>query len=680
MQAMSPPRRFAVQAAAIGSAGAGLVHAAAVGTHAEEPTLVWIFALCAIAQVGLAGMVLLRPTRMMLAALGAVNAAAFATWALSRTTGLPAPSALSEVEAVGTADLIGAVFAVVAVCGALAFVVRPASKRVLGPAWTAVTLAAALILSVPALAAGASHNHDHGTAGHAHGAAHDDGHAGHDDHAAGSEHADHADGHAAGDDHGDHADGHAAGEDHADHDDHDTDGGSGDGHDHGTTEVAGATTTHHDDHGDHPPSDPTPPPPPSAPPPPPTHPHPPSDPTHPHPPSDPTDPPHEHPPSDPTDPPHEHPPSDPSGPVISLDDPRLTPAERSAAQQLITVSTEALARYSDTASVEAAGYNSIGDAGTGWEHFVNGAYLADAYEMDPTRVESIVFQVNPDGTKHLASAMYILSLGKTMADVPDIAGELTTWHDHQNLCWSFSPALRVVGVTGPDGTCSRGVFMATPPMLHVWMQPHPCGPFAGIEGTHGEGCGHAHPTDPAPSGPIVSIDDPRLTAGQREAARQLIEVTREGMTPFRDVASVEAAGYRSIGDAGTGWEHFVNWDYYNDGIEMDPARIESIVFEVLPGGDKRVASAMYILNPGKTMGDVPEIAGELTTWHDHQNLCWSVTGTPRVVGVTGPDGSCSRGVFMATPPMLHVWMQEHACGPFAGIDGSAHGDCVGHEH
>ena len=44
--------------------------------------------------------------------------------------------------------------------------------------------------------------------------------------------------------------------------------------------------------------------------------------------------------------------------------------------------------------------------------------------------------------------MYILGFGKTMADVPDVAGELTTWHDHQNLCWE---GIRVVGTTDATG-------------------------------------------------------------------------------------------------------------------------------------------------------------------------------------------------------------------------------------
>ena len=84
--------------------------------------------------------------------------------------------------------------------------------------------------------------------------------------------------------------------------------------------------------------------------------------------------------------------------------------------------------------------------------------------------------------------MYILSLGKTMADVPDLAGAA------HHVARPPEPLLRGHALVGlaVDGGCARGVAPATPPMLHVWLVPHPCGPFAGIEGHGGAGC---HGTD-----------------------------------------------------------------------------------------------------------------------------------------------------------------------------------------
>ena len=109
-----------------------------------------------------------------------------------------------------------------------------------------------------------------------------------------------------------------------------------------------------------------------------------------------------------------------------------------------------------------------------------------------------MLRVNPDGSKTIVVGDVHPPLGKTMADVPDIAGELTTWHDHQNLCWDGS---RVVGLA-VNGVCAQGTLIVTPPMLHVWLEPYPaCGPFAGIEtngaSSHGTDCGHSHTAAPA---------------------------------------------------------------------------------------------------------------------------------------------------------------------------------------
>ena len=166
-----------------------------------------------------------------------------------------------------------------------------------------------------------------------------------------------------------------------------------------------------------------------------------------------------------------------------------TPEHRAAAEKLLVDTTEAMQAFPDEAAVQAAGFVSIGDGATGWEHYINVDRIMNPAILDPSDIESIVLKVNPDGTKQVASAMYLLPFGTTMDDAPDIAGDLTTWHDHQNLCWE---GVRVVGTTGADGSCARGEFRPTQPMIHVWMIDHPCGPFAGIDGSHGEGCAHHH--------------------------------------------------------------------------------------------------------------------------------------------------------------------------------------------
>ncbi|MBK5222205.1 MAG: hypothetical protein JJE52_04885 [Acidimicrobiia bacterium] len=167
-----------------------------------------------------------------------------------------------------------------------------------------------------------------------------------------------------------------------------------------------------------------------------------------------------------------------------------SPAARARAQRLVIATNAGMERYPDEASLVADGYTSIGDGSTGWEHYIHVGRIADDRVLDPSAIESVVLKVNDDGTKEVASAMYLLGFGTTMDDVPDIAGELTAWHDHQNLCWEGA---RVVGTTRATGKCERGALRATQPMLHVWVTDHECGPFAGIEGSHGGGCaGHEH--------------------------------------------------------------------------------------------------------------------------------------------------------------------------------------------
>ena len=192
--------------------------------------------------------------------------------------------------------------------------------------------------------------------------------------------------------------------------------------------------------------------------------------------------------------------------------------------------------------------------------------------------------------------------------------------------------------------------------------------------------GHGHPAasrlaaDPVFSG----ADTSHASNADLEAAKRLIESTRAAVAArFPDQAALLAAGYRSIGDGQvTPFDHFIKPEYLTDGRELDPERVESVVLERTPAG-WRVASAMYILEAGKTMADVPHLAGELTVWHDHQNLCWDRSGL-RLAGLL-VNGRCfPGGTLRPTPPMLHVWLADHPCGPFAGIEGHGGGCAHGH--
>jgi hypothetical protein len=435
------------------SAMAGVIHAVAAREHDGDQLLLWMFALCAVAQVVWAAVVAVRPTRSVLIAGVVINGGAVLVWALTRTVGIPFIDSLSQVEPAGTQDFACALFAAASVGGAVRMLARPNVRVVITPVWASALAVMALLATVPALRAQHTYQHSGHTsleaAGHLHGtddathlhdavdhAAHsaDDPSHAHDDTAPGTEGHDHST------DSGSTAHAHVAGT---------TDGTS---HDH--------TTTDGTVHTDHPTG---------------------------------TDGSHDHPtdPTDPTDPGHEHPvdPGDPTGPIVSLADPRLTAAQVAVATGLIDGVTSALAVYPDVAAVEAAGYVSLGDGGVdGFEHYIKWSYLYDGIEMNPAKIESIVVQKSVTGPKTIVSGMYILNLGKTMADAPDLAGSLTTFHYHDDLCLQGTT---LVGLA-VNGVCASGVLTVTPPMLHVWLIPQPCGPFAGIEG-FGEDCGlHEH--------------------------------------------------------------------------------------------------------------------------------------------------------------------------------------------
>ena len=160
--------------------------------------------------------------------------------------------------------------------------------------------------------------------------------------------------------------------------------------------------------------------------------------------------------------------------------------QQARAEDLVYRTRTVLPKFATTDIAIANGYSSIQDSSTGVEHYVNWSYINDEHELDPNYPESLVFQVGPNGRRTLASAMYMLGDSYTLETVPDIGGSLTQWHIHNNLCYSQDPFIngstRVVGVTSENGPCSFGIKLNPNPMIHVWIIPQTCGPFAALEG------------------------------------------------------------------------------------------------------------------------------------------------------------------------------------------------------
>lgn len=173
-------------------------------------------------------------------------------------------------------------------------------------------------------------------------------------------------------------------------------------------------------------------------------------------------------------------PYDPERPIDLGGVPGVTPAQQARAENLVAVTLARLPRFSDPSVAEAEGFRSIGDGFTGHEHYLHPGYVADDEILNPDRPESLVYDttVTP---KKLVSAMFMLPPGSTLDDVPDLGGPLTQWHVHDDLC--FSPGGRVAGLREPSGSCPEGLRAGIQmPMIHVWITPHRCGPFAALEG------------------------------------------------------------------------------------------------------------------------------------------------------------------------------------------------------
>jgi len=159
----------------------------------------------------------------------------------------------------------------------------------------------------------------------------------------------------------------------------------------------------------------------------------------------------------------------------------VTAEQEARATALIKAAQRDLPRFADTETAKTAGYVSIGDGASGFEHWVNTALLNDDRVLDTSAPESLVYSVK-GGVKTLVSAMFIAKTGTPLTDTTlvNYAGGLMQWHVHTNLCWWNG---KVVGVTNAAGVCTFGVLQTGgAPMVHVWITPHLCGPFAALEG------------------------------------------------------------------------------------------------------------------------------------------------------------------------------------------------------
>ena len=144
--------------AGLASIAAGVVHAAVIGTHADEQALARLFAFAAILQIGW-GVLALRSHDRRLHVVGAtINIACVGAWIVTRLTGISWIAGLETREAMQTADTLCAALGLIAAACALGvtlFAVSPARQRTSLAAPAAVAFA----LMIPGVVNASTHSH-----------------------------------------------------------------------------------------------------------------------------------------------------------------------------------------------------------------------------------------------------------------------------------------------------------------------------------------------------------------------------------------------------------------------------------------------------------------------------------------------------------------------------------------
>jgi hypothetical protein len=155
--------------AGVASLGAGAIHAAAIGVHAEHRPAALTFMVLATLQLAWGGLALVRSGRLVTVLGVLVNVGAVVGWALAKTVGIGLVDGLADAEPIQTADALAAGLALASVLVAAGALVRTplATPTLRGP----MTIASLSVtgLAMFGMVTGGTHVH---AAGHGDEAAH----------------------------------------------------------------------------------------------------------------------------------------------------------------------------------------------------------------------------------------------------------------------------------------------------------------------------------------------------------------------------------------------------------------------------------------------------------------------------------------------------------------------------
>lgn len=171
--------------------------------------------------------------------------------------------------------------------------------------------------------------------------------------------------------------------------------------------------------------------------------------------------------------------------------------------------------------------------------------------------------------------------------------------------------------------------------------------------------------------------DATPTAAHLEAANDLVHRTRAAAVRFADFDRARQelgftiAAAELEGDDSPTVEHLVNPEYMRDDRLLDPDHPESLVFQFLANGEKRLVAVMFMTRPGE---HGPQVGGPLTRWHWHPQApaCMDEFG---ILAARKERGRCPPGLSDGpTTEMLHVWLVDHSLGVFSHLMGAPGSD------
>jgi hypothetical protein len=142
------------------------------------------------------------------------------------------------------------------------------------------------------------------------------------------------------------------------------------------------------------------------------------------------------------------------------------------------------------------------------------------------------------------------------------------------------------------------------------------------------------------------------SASDEAAAQRLVASVNAGIAKYSNLSAAVAAGYVPATKPTGRVVHYANWSVVKAGDVLDTTRPSSLVYANTVSGPV-LLGAMFLgagpCQPG------PDVAGPLTQWHAHANLCLSATH--EVVGKSSASGACAVGTHNTnTFFMMHVWI------------------------